>query len=306
MDLSILIVNWNTRDLLLKCLESVARSLEDLPATMSETLVVDNASVDGSADVVRTQFPQVRLIASQTNEGFAEANERAFKASSGEFVLLLNPDTELGGDAIREMLTFMRNDPTAGAVGPGLIDANGNLQHSCYPMPTLSREFWRLFHLDSICNRARYPLAAWSQGGPRKVDVLQGACILLRRESVGDQEELFPIRTFMYSEDVDLCFRLQANGWPLYWIPTATVIHYGGQSTRQVRTDMFIELHRSKIEFFRRNRGIRAARCYKLLLFMASLPRVLAAPLLASCTRRAGYSGISRRYLVLMRELASL
>lgn len=306
MDLSILIVNWNTRDLLVKCIDSVARSLADVPVTTTEMLVVDNASVDGSADVIRTKFPQVRLIANQSNEGFAAANNRAYKASSGAAILLLNPDTELVGDALCKMLTFLRIHPAAAAVGPALVDADGALQHSCYPMPTLSREFWRLFHLDSLYGRACYPLATWSQGGPRRVDVLQGACILLRRETIGEREELFPTRTFMYSEDVDLCFRLQAKGWPLYWIPSATVIHYGGQSTRQVRTEMFIELHRSKIEFFRRNRGIRAAWCYKLLLFLASLPRVLAAPLLAWWTRRTDYSGISRRYLVLMKELASL
>lgn len=306
MDLSIIIVNWNTRDLLAKCLDSLSESLALQPISVTETFVVDNASIDGSADFIREAYPWVQLMANPTNEGFAAANNSAFRKCSGEFVLLLNPDAELVNDALPIMLAFMKARPEAGAVGPALVDSNGSLQDSSYPMPTLSREFWRLFHLDLLYSRARYPLADWRDGEPREVDVLQGACVLLRRASVSEREDLFPTCYFMYTEDVDLCFRLHRDGWAVHWMPSATAIHHGGQSTRQVRTEMFIELYRSKIEFFRRRRGAVSASLYKVLLFAASLPRVLAAPFLTARAMDPDDPGISNRYLHLMKALAHL
>lgn len=302
--LSILIVSWNTCDILDQCLQSV---FANPPDCSFEVLVVDNASTDGSVAMVRERYPQVRLIQNQSNLGFAGANNQAIRASSGGYVLLLNPDTKVLPGAIPTLVSFMEATPRAGGAGARLLNPDGSLQRSCYPRPELFREFWRLFHLDLVLPYATYPIYQWKLDRTRDVDVLMGACFLLRRQ-VLDQIGLLDEDYFIYSEEVDLCLRVQRAGWRLFWVPQAQVIHYGGQSTQQAATEMFLRLYQGKILYFRKHYGRLAALTYKLILFAAALGRLFFTPL-ALLERKPGrqrHLALSNHYRRLLQALPSM
>jgi GT2 family glycosyltransferase len=158
MKLSIVIVSWNTKDLLEACLNSVYAFPLDRPF---EVWVVDNQSKDETVAMVREQFPQVELIASEENLGFAGGNNRAIPHCQGEYILLLNPDTEVKPGALNALVAFMDAHPEAGAAGSRLLNADGTLQPSCHPRPTLSREFWRMFYLDAVVPYGCYDMSKW-------------------------------------------------------------------------------------------------------------------------------------------------
>ena len=275
MQLSTIIVSWNTRDLLARCLESL---FAHPPRASFEVLVIDNASSDGSSEAVQERFPQVRLIQNAENSGFAAATNRGILESDGTFILLLNPDTEIQAGALQTLLDVLESHPEYGMVGPRLLNPDGSLQESCYPAPTLSREVWRLFHLDRLVPHAIYPMSKWSPNQIRSVDVLKGACVLLRREVI-EQVGLLDESFFMYSEEVDLCLRVRRAGWQLAWVPQACVIHYEGQSTRQASREMFIRLYAGKVGYYRKHHGWWSVQAYKLILLLASLVRLAITPL---------------------------
>jgi GT2 family glycosyltransferase len=278
MNLSIIVVSWNTQALLAQCLDSIPNTTHPTVLTGIEVLVVDNCSKDGSVAMVRTHFPWVRLIENAENVGFARANNQAIRQSRGSYVLLLNPDTEVRQGALEALLKFMEASPKAGAAGPRLLNADGTLQISCYPAPTLSRELWRLLHLDAFYPYGSYWMQKWSTEGEREVESVQGACLLVRREvlqQVGVLDEDY----FIYTEEIDLCYRIQRAGWHICWVPRAQVTHYGGQSTQQVAAEMFLQLYRSKLLYFRKHHGPAAASFYKFILFITGLVRLLLSPL---------------------------
>ncbi len=299
-DLSVVIVNWNTRDLLAQCLSSIYIYP---PVDEFEVLVVDNLSSDGSVQMVRERFPQVRLIQNTENVGFARANNQAILESTGRYVLLLNPDTEILPDALLTLLDFIEEHPEAGAIGPMILNPDFTLQSSCNPMPTLWREFWHLMHLDPILPQSVYREERWDTTIAHKVEVIQGNCLLIRREALSDVgllDEAF----FMFTEEVDLCYRLLRRGWSLYWVPMARIIHYGGQSTRQVAREMFLELHRSKVVFFRKTRGKWGGLVYKLTLLVTALTRLPWGVMSSGKSSQAAQR--SRLYLDLLRVLPTL
>ena len=304
MDLSIIIVTWNTRDLLMRCLASVYACPPD---GAFEVLVVDNASADGTAAMVRERFSQVHLIESAENLGFARANNQAIRESSGRFLLLLNPDTEVQPGALETLVRFMEGDPQAGAAGARLLSPNGTPQLACHPAPTLGRELWRLLHLDTVWPYAHYPVASWDLDTPHQVDVVPGTCLILRREAL-DQVGLLDEGYFIYSEDVDLCYRLRRGGWGVYWVPQATVVHHGAQSTQQVAAEMFLRLYQGKIRYFRTHHGPWAARAYKGILLLTALARLLASPLawLERPAWRQQHLGLAGNYARLVMRLPSM
>ncbi|MFQ5434808.1 MAG: glycosyltransferase family 2 protein [Anaerolineae bacterium] len=305
MNLEIIIVSWNVKQLLADCLESVFTCP---PETPFRVVVVDNASTDGSAEMVRTRFPQVQLIESEENLGFAGGNNLALAQSEAELALLLNPDTAVRPGAIQALVDFLAQRPEAGAAGSRLLNPDGTLQHpSCHPAPTLARELWRLFHLDRIRPYGAYHMASWSLTEPRPVDVIQGASLLLRR-SVLDRIGLLDESYFMYSEEVDLCLRIQRAGWELFWVPASQVVHYGGQSTRQVAAAMFQQLYRAKLMYFRKHYGKLTGVMYKLVLTAASLARLLLTPLafLQRPSVRQRNLSLGKQYWLLLRALPQM
>jgi hypothetical protein len=260
-------------------------------------IVVDNASSDGSCEMIRREFPEVRLFSNQSNVGFAKGNNQGLQEARGRFILLLNPDTKLFPSSLRIMVEFLDSHPDVGAVGPLLQNPDGSLQPSCNPAPTLFREIWRLFHLDKLYPLASYRQSAWDRHTPRQVDVLQGAYLMVRRAALDDVGEL-DAAYFMYSEEVDLCYRLRKAGWGLVWVPEAKVVHYGGQSTRQVKSRMFEHLYQSKIIYFRINHGHLAAGIYKVILFGAGLFRLILMPfaILFQPANRQNYEDLAKKY----------
>jgi GT2 family glycosyltransferase len=273
--ISIIIVSWNTSRLLENCLASI---MANPPALPVETWVVDNASTDGSPRMVRENFPQVYLIENRENVGFARANNQAIERCTGNYVLLLNPDTLVEADALQALTDFLDRFPEAGAAGPRILNPDGSLQISSHPRPTLPRELWRMFHLDIFLPYAEYPPSKWETNSSQEVDALMGACLLLRKK-VLDQVGFLDEDYYIYSEEVDLCYRIQRAGWRLYWVPSAEVVHFGGQSTQQVPTEMFLHLYQGKIKYFRKHHGWPATQFYKLILAIAALVRLVLMPL---------------------------
>lgn len=302
--LSIIIVSWNTTQLLDDCLSSILANPPTLPF---ETWVVDNASTDDSPRMVREEYPQVYLVENHENVGFARANNQAIQNCTGKYILLLNPDTLVAPGALQALIDFLDEHPEAGAVGARIIRPDGTLQISSHPHPTLSRELWRLLHLDTLSPYALYPLTKWETNQPQEVDILGGACLLVRREildQIGYLDEDF----FMYAEEIDLCYRIQRAGWRLYWTPQAEVVHLGGQSTQQVPTEMFLNLYGSNIKYFRKHHGLVAAQIYKLILGIAAFSRLILAPfaLLGHGSRRQKRLTLVNRYWRLILSLAGM
>ena len=270
VEISIIIVSWNTRELLAGCLRSVYETANDL---RFEVFVVDNASTDGSVAMVRGWFPQVHLIENQENVGFAQANNQAIRQSRGCYVLLLNSDTEVYPVSLETMVRFMEEHPQSGGCGPRLLNPDGSLQASCHPMLTTTREFWRLVFLDRLWPRATYVQERWALDRTHPVEVLKGACFLLRRAAL-DQVGLLDERYFMYTEEMDLCYRLLQAEWQLWWVPEAIVKHYGEASSTQMAEAMYVELYRSKVQFHRRFGGTDRANRFKRLIRIAYGPRL--------------------------------
>jgi GT2 family glycosyltransferase len=274
MKITIIIANWNACHFLFKCICSL---FEYPPLENFEIIVVDNASTDGSNLMVRERYPQVYLIENPENVGFARANNQAIRQADGKYVLLLNSDTVARQNALKELVNFMDDHPEAGAAGARLLNPDDTLQPNCFPEPTLLRELLRMFHLSSMVPGSSYHMENWTQKKPREVDIIQGACLILRREAL-DQVGLLDENFFFYSEDVDLCYRLRRAGWHLYWVPTAELIHYGGQSSQLVATDSFIRLYQGKIQYMRKHHGRITGIVYKLFLMTASLSRLVLVP----------------------------
>jgi N-acetylglucosaminyl-diphospho-decaprenol L-rhamnosyltransferase len=309
---SVIIVSWNTRELLARCLLALEKQTEApasaaLTASRCEVFVVDNASSDGSAKMVRERFPAVRLIANPDNVGFARANNQALRESTGTYVLLLNPDTEVQPGAVAVLVSFMDQHPEVGAAGARLVNPDLTLQLSGHPAPTLSREVWRLFHLDTLWPYARYPMSRWCLDSATPVDVVQGACMMVRRAAL-DRTGLLDEHFFIYSEEVDLCQRLRQTGWDVYWVPQAVVVHYGGQSTRQVAPSMFVHLYRAKVRYFRKHHGLAAAQLYKLVLTAAAMARLVLSPIawLERAPKRQQHLALASHYYRLLRALPEL
>ncbi len=289
IDLSILIVNWNTRDLLTQCLQSLQDTADRRPekphengvlsysSYRAEIIVVDNASADKSASVVRERFPWAQLIENTRNVGFAPANNQAFQRSTGRYIELLNSDTLVHAQAIETLIAFMDERQQCGAGGACLLNADGSLQPSCQPMLTPWREFSRLTFLDQVWRRATYDMLSWSRSMPQRVETIKGACLIVRRAALDPIEPLLDERYFMYTEEVDLCYRLTQAGWDLYWIPAAQITHFGEASSRQAYDAMYVQLYRSKVQFYRKFGGESRARLFKRLVAIAYLPRFIAA-----------------------------
>jgi N-acetylglucosaminyl-diphospho-decaprenol L-rhamnosyltransferase len=276
MDISIVIVSWNTETVLLECLRSI---YSYPPPGEFEIWLVDNASTDNSVEQTRMLFPLVNIIENHTNVGFARANNQAIEKSSGRFVVLLNPDTLIHPYMFDRLIDFINSHATVGSVGPRYLNLDGSLQRSCAPFPSISGEFWRMFHLDKIYSYGTYNMREWDQHKPREVDVLQGACLLIRRLAL-DKVGLLDNSFFMYSEETDLCYRLNKAGWKLYWIPEAVLTHLGGQSTRQAISAMFLRLYESKIQFIRKHYGRFMARVYKIIILATAFSRILTYPVI--------------------------
>lgn len=252
-ELSIAIVSWNTRELLDACLTSIRKAPD---AVSREVIVVDNASADGSAEMVRTNHPEVTLIADAENRGYAAANNQAIAAATGELILLLNPDIVVQEGALDTLVGFLRDHEAVAAVAPRLVLPDGTTQASCRSFPTPDVVLYEALGLSRLFPRSRrfgkYRMTWWDYDDERPVPQPMASAFLVRRaalEQVGGMDETFPI----FFNDVDLCLRLWDAGWEIWYTPRASMVHVGGASTSQVRRRMIDESHRSFVRFYRKH-----------------------------------------------------
>lgn len=267
MDLSIIIVSYNVKGYLLACL----RSIYAQAAKMSlEVIVVDNASTDGTVEAVRDAFPQVQLLANRENLGFARGNNLGFRASSGRYVLFLNPDTEVNEGALAGLVRLAEGHPEAAAFTCRVLNPDGSLQHSCFHFPNLRMAFYGFFPLvpmDSPAN-GRYPPEQYEH--PFRPEHVLGACLMFRRavlEELGGWDERF----FMYFEETDLCYRLRRAGHVILYTPEVSIVHYGGRSTGALPEKMSVAFYRSQSYFYRKHYSPWAFLALKAIVFWGLL-----------------------------------
>jgi hypothetical protein len=261
--LAVVIVSWNVRDLLSACLRTLSADLS-VSDLLADIWVVDNGSTDGSPDMVRETFPQVRLLESRENLGFAGGNNLALREISNlqsripEYVWLLNPDTEVQPGATAALLAAMEAYPRAGVAGAKLLYADGSLQQSAFRFPGLVQLAFELFPLPARFYETplngRYPRHLYGRETPFLVDHPLGATMMVRSEAV-TQVGLMDEGYHMYCEEIDWCWRMRRAGWGALCVPSARVIHHAGQSTAQVPISSFVNLWASRARLYARHHG---------------------------------------------------
>ncbi|MFB6258144.1 MAG: glycosyltransferase [Flavobacteriales bacterium] len=250
MKLSVIIVNYNVEAFLEQCLRSVLKALDRVDG---EVIVVDNASVDGSVEMVREEFPSVHLIANQQNLGFSKANDQAIEFARGEYVLLLNPDTLVEEDSFEKVIAFMDEHPEAGGLGVKMLDGQGRfLPESKRALPTPEVAFYKVFGLSALFPRSKrfgkYHLGHLDKDKVHEIEVLSGAFMLLRRSALDDVGYL-DTSFFMYGEDIDLSYRLLQGGYRNYYYPHTRIIHYKGESTKKSSINYVIVFYKAMLIF---------------------------------------------------------
>ena len=276
-DVSIIIVNWNTRELLRNCLRSI---IAQTTAT-HEIIVVDNASSDGSAGMVRSEFPDAILIANTENGGFAAANNQGLRMSRGRTVLLLNPDTIILGGAIDRMLGWLDRHPGVGCVGCQVLEGPGVIQRTCFADPNLLDfvivEFGliRLAPWSSFFGRSWY--TNWDRRSEREVDVVSGMFMLVPR-TVMDHVGLLDDAFFVYAEESDWCRRIRKAGYPCVFTPEAQIIHLdgGSKSTSQIRSRMYVQMQKSHLIYARKHSSALGFAVVRFLYLISSVLRLSA------------------------------
>lgn len=261
--LSIIIVSWNVRELLAACLAALPRG--------PQVIVVDNASADDSAEMVRARFPDVVLLANRENRGFTGGNNDGLKLAAGQLILFLNPDTVVDADALPLMVDYLEAHPAVGVVGPQLRYGDGTLQSSRRRFPTLMTALMEsaplAWHWPAAFNpwARRYRMDDQSPGQTQEVDWLVGAALLTRRE-VLDGAGAFDEGYFMYSEELDWQRHVKQAGWKIVYLPDAVITHYEGKSSEQAVAARHIRFNRSKVRYFEKHHGELAATTLRLAL----------------------------------------
>jgi GT2 family glycosyltransferase len=254
MDLSILIVNYNTKELTLACLYSIYETQTDFHF---EIILIDNASRDESVQTISEQFPNVQIISNNDNVGFAKANNQGIKVAKGRYILLLNTDTVIEPSTIDTMIRLMDHDPKIGASGCKVVLPDGLLDKACKRgFPTPSASFYYAFGLSKLFPKNprfnQYQLGYLNPDEEYPVDCLVGAFMLVRRETI-DQIGMLDEEFFMYGEDIDWCYRIKQGGWQIHYYPRTSIIHYKGASSRRKPYKIIYEFHRAMWLFHRKH-----------------------------------------------------
>jgi GT2 family glycosyltransferase len=308
MDVSVCIVNWNTRELLRRCLQSI----KDRTANVSyEVIVCDNHSADGSVEMVRREFDWVRLIASRDNLGFARGSNLAADAAHGDYILYINPDTELSTNALHGMWRALKDDSRCGAVGCRLLNTDGTVQFTCAAdLPSPRNELTSMLLLDRLFPTS--PLvsarewAHWNHMDTRDVPCLSGACLMVGRDTLsrigGFDESLF-----MYGEDVDLCCRIAASGLRLRYLAQEVVFHHEGAASRK-KGPSFAPLRQRAANFYvlRKHFGAPRALAYRAAVWFGSAARMAGALLLGPILLLVGRVAPQQIKIFLQRHLGLL
>jgi GT2 family glycosyltransferase len=248
-DVSIIIVSWNTKDKLNDCLKSIYRQASKLTY---EVIVADNASSDGSAEMVKREFSEVILLQNNENRGFAAANNIGMAVAQGRYILLLNSDTIVLDDAIGQVVSFADLHPESAVVGCKVLNPDGTLQRTCFMFPSLlnmllsSTYLYKLFPWSKFFGREQ--MTWWDRNDVREVDVVTGCFMLVRREAI-NQVGLIDERFFMYGEETDWCYRFKQTGWKIVFAPVGEIIHLGGASSSKMAARMTLQLRGAILQF---------------------------------------------------------
>jgi len=265
--LSIIIVNWNTRELLEQCIQSVITTIKDISY---EVIVIDNGSTDDSQAMVSQRFPFVKLIRNSTNLGFTKANNQAIKISNGQYILLLNSDALLLPKTVYYLISLAESRPSIAIIGTQWLNPNGSFQASYNDFPNLGTEFLLLTGLTRFFYSRYYPSRP-----PQEIDQaiacdwVGGACLLVRMSAI-KQVGLLDENFFMYAEEMDWCLRMQCAGWEVFYHPQAKIIHYAGQSAKRSSYNQQMHLYKSKIYYLRKNHGNLQALIFRFLVHIMS------------------------------------
>ena len=249
IDLSVIIVSWNTKEYLLRCLKSVFRSEGH---RSREVVVVDNGSKDGSEKEAKRLFPEIRLIVNEKNLGFSKATNQGIREASGRYLLLLNPDTEVREGAVETLVRFMEDHPEAGIGGALLFNEDGSKQNSIANFPSLATELLNKSLLRRFFPET-FPGKERRYSGPVEVDSVIGACLITRREAVAEVGTLDE-DYFLFFEETDWCYRMKNAGWRVFHVPQAEVVHFQGRGAEGRKREAKVEYYRSRYRFFRKNR----------------------------------------------------
>ncbi|HWR73339.1 MAG TPA: glycosyltransferase family 2 protein [Nitrospirota bacterium] len=271
-DLSFIIINWNTRQMLLDCIASIEQHASNL---RHEIIVIDNASTDKSVEAVCHSYPRVEVIQNSHNLGFAKANNLGIKRMKGTYAVLLNSDTLVMAGAVEKLLAFMNTTPRAGICGPQLLNADGSYQKSYDRFPTLVSEFTSKSFLRSFfpgVYRKQFLTEPAPSVDPSPVDFIIGACMVVRKEAI-EAAGMLDEDYFFFYEEIDWCYRMKRAGWEVYHVPDARIVHFGGGSTRGLNLRARAESWRSRYLFFQKS--LMLGRTEKLLLYAAGFIQVL-------------------------------
>lgn len=299
MDLSIIIVNWNSADYVGNCLNTL---YVNNIGVEYEIIVIDNASFDTCKRIISDRFPKVQFVQNNENLGFAGANNLGAERAQGDYLLFLNPDTEILGNALAEMLSAIRKLPHAGILGCKLLNSDMSLQTSCIqPFPTILNQV-----LDSNILHSIFPrLSIWGASphtedkfGPSEVQVVSGACMLIRKDVFAEVGGFSP-DYFMYTEDIDICYKVQNAGFINYYTGAGSVIHHGGGSTHKRKESSFanVQMRESIFKFLKKTRGNVYAVMYKISILLSALFRFFIISLALIPCMLIGRSSICRASL---------
>lgn len=256
--LSIVVVNWNTLDMLRDCLASTFAGLGDLSA---EVIVIDNASEDGSPDMVAKEFPDAVLIRNTDNRGFAAANNQGFEIAQGRHILLLNSDTIVHGTVLAESVAWLEAHPDVGAMGCRVLNTDGTMQPTCHMFPSVLNQFLMatgLWKLKRPRFFGRMHMTDWQRDSERAVETISG-CYLLVRRKVMDQVGLLDEDFFFFGEETDWCKRMRDAGWRLMFAPVGEITHHGGGSVKKLNHKRDVMLTGAKVRLHRKHNGAFAA-----------------------------------------------
>jgi hypothetical protein len=276
MKLSIIILGWNDKKVIADCLRSIYRGTANL---YFEVIVSDNGSTDGSLEMIRSEFPRATVIQNGANLRFAKGNNVAIDASSGDYVLILNPDTIIHDGSLEKFVAFADRHPEAGAFGCRVLNPDGSYQESGRPFPTLRGDWIAAFFLRALAHLSSWFIAdryiGWNGDTERAVDWHSGCCLLIRGDllkRLGGFDEQF----FYYYEDVDLCFRVWKAGYPILFTPSATIVHLGGQSTKE-RMPLGFELDKyvTRYRYYYKHYGRRGAKNCRYSTFAWLYSRII-------------------------------
>ncbi len=259
LDVCIIVVAWNVRKLVYDCLKSVYEQTQDIDF---EVIYVDNASNDNTVDMVRKEFPDVKIIENEVNQGFIKANNQGIEIAQSRYVLLLNSDTVVLDNAIAEIVSFADKHPQAAVVGCKVLNPDYTLQRNCFMYPSVLNIFLAATYLYKLFQRSKFfgreRMTWWDFDDVREVETVCGSCALVRKEAI-DQVGLMDERYFVYGDDPDWCYRFKKNGWKILFTPNSKIIHYVGQTTKQMPREfilqgwgsklIFMKLHRNKLTF---------------------------------------------------------